>query len=92
MAVGTGEMGVMAPFGARLRGLAGMKFQWKDFGWGQFVVLAAVFICAGGLFTFARIMDEMMEGDTHAFDEAISSPSATPPTMRTPSAPSGSRS
>jgi undecaprenyl-diphosphatase len=71
MAVGTGEMGVMAPFGARLRGLAGMKFQWKDFGWGQFVVLAAVFICAGGLFTFARIMDEMMEGDTHAFDEAI---------------------
>lgn len=61
----------MAPFGARLRGIAHFKFQWRDFGWAQFVLLAAVFVLAGGLFTFARIMDEMMEGDTRAFDEAI---------------------
>jgi undecaprenyl-diphosphatase len=61
----------MAPLGARWRGLAGIKFRWSEFGWGQFVVLAAMFVCAGGLFTFARIMDEMREGDTHAFDEAV---------------------
>jgi len=64
-------MGPMAPLGARLRGLAGIKFRWSEFGWGQFVVLAAMFVCAGGLFTFASIMDEMMEGDTHAFDNAV---------------------
>jgi undecaprenyl-diphosphatase len=41
------------------------------FTWGQFATLAAVFVCAGGLFAFARIMDEALEGDAHAFDEAI---------------------
>ncbi len=69
----------MQPFGARLRDLARTQFHWKshwkshwrDFGWTQFVLLAAVLACAGGLLAFARIMDEMLEGDTHAFDETI---------------------
>jgi undecaprenyl-diphosphatase len=41
------------------------------FTWTQFGALAAVFVCAGGLFAFAQIMDEALEGDAHAFDEAI---------------------
>jgi undecaprenyl-diphosphatase len=78
------EMRRMASFGTRLRELAPRlssrlalkagsrgKFRWNQFNWGQFVVLAAFCVCAGGLFAFASIMDEMMEGDTGTFDSAL---------------------
>jgi undecaprenyl-diphosphatase len=64
----------MVSFGSRLRAAPSrvrLKFRWRDFSWGQFVVLSAVCVCAGGLFAFAHIMDEMMEGDTGAFDQAL---------------------
>ena len=43
----------------------------RRFTWGQFVLLAALCLGAGGLFTFVQIMDEALEGDAHAFDEAL---------------------
>ncbi|MBO1081570.1 phosphatase PAP2 family protein [Roseomonas haemaphysalidis] len=62
----------MASIGARLRELAPAGHRrWREFNWSQFVVLAAVCVCAGGLFAFARIMDEVAEGETHGFDQAI---------------------
>jgi undecaprenyl-diphosphatase len=65
----------MASFGARLRGLAGTvpggKLRWRQFSWSQFVLLAAVFVCAGGLFAFVRLIDEVGEGDTHGFDQTL---------------------
>jgi undecaprenyl-diphosphatase len=65
----------MASFGARLRGLAGTvpggKLRWRQFSWAQFVLLAAVFVCAGGLFAFVRLIDEVGEGDTHGFDQTL---------------------
>lgn len=41
------------------------------FGWGQFVTLAALLVCAGGLWAFAVLMGNMAEGETRAFDEAV---------------------
>jgi len=41
------------------------------FGWGQFATLAALLVCTGGLWAFAALMDEMTEGETRAFDEAV---------------------
>lgn len=41
------------------------------FSWGQFVTLAALSVCAGGLWAFAVLVDETMEGETHAFDQAV---------------------
>ncbi|MDJ0388920.1 phosphatase PAP2 family protein [Roseomonas sp. E05] len=41
------------------------------FSWGQFATLAAVSVCAGGLWAFAALVDETMEGETRAFDEAV---------------------
>ncbi|PHK94234.1 acid phosphatase [Pseudoroseomonas rhizosphaerae] len=43
----------------------------RRFGWGQFVTLAALLVCAGGMLAFAAIIDEALEGETHAFDEAL---------------------
>jgi undecaprenyl-diphosphatase len=71
------EMQAVASFGSRLRqgllraGSSGRKFQWRQFNWAQFVLLSAVCVLAGGLFAFASIMDEVGEGETHAFDEAV---------------------
>jgi len=62
----------MTSFGARLRALAPRGHRhWREFSWAQFVSLAAVCVLAGGLFAFARIMDEVVEGETHGFDQAI---------------------
>lgn len=38
---------------------------------GEFAVLAALAVCAGGLYAFAEIVDEVLEGDTDPFDRAI---------------------
>ncbi|ONG52223.1 acid phosphatase [Pseudoroseomonas deserti] len=43
----------------------------QGFGWAQFVMLAALLVCAGSLLGFAALVDETFEGDTHAFDEGI---------------------
>jgi undecaprenyl-diphosphatase len=65
----------MASFGSRLRGLSaassGPKRLWRHFSWAQFVLLGAVFVCAGGLFAFATLIDEVGEGETHGFDQAV---------------------
>lgn len=65
----------MVSFGARLRGLAraipGGKLRWQQFSWAQFVLLAAIFACAGGLFVFVRLIDEVGEGETHDFDQTL---------------------
>ncbi|MBO1073288.1 phosphatase PAP2 family protein [Roseomonas marmotae] len=47
------------------------KFRWRHFNWAQFVLLAAVCVCAGGLFAFAQISDQVWEGDTQGFDQAV---------------------
>src|SRR5690554_6891293 len=41
------------------------------FDWNEFTVLAALAVCAGGLFAFAAIVDEVLEGETDYFDRAI---------------------
>ncbi|MDQ0314116.1 phosphatase PAP2 family protein [Amorphus orientalis] len=41
------------------------------FGWNEFVMLAALFVVAAGLWGFAEIVDEVLEGESHEFDEAI---------------------
>ncbi|MXP64105.1 phosphatase PAP2 family protein [Roseomonas sp. M0104] len=41
------------------------------FSWGQFVTLAALSVCAGGLWAFAALVDETLEGETRAFDQAV---------------------
>lgn len=41
----------------------------RRFSWKQFAMLAALLVCAGGALAFAAIMDEALEGETHAFDE-----------------------
>jgi undecaprenyl-diphosphatase len=41
------------------------------FGWGQFATLAALLCCALGLWGFAWLVDEALEGDTRVFDETI---------------------
>jgi undecaprenyl-diphosphatase len=65
----------MAFLGWRLRGLAKTmphgKLRWRQFSWAQFVLLAAVFACAGGLFAFVSLIDEVGEGDTHDFDQTV---------------------
>lgn len=43
----------------------------RRFSWGQFATLAALLVCAGGMLAFAAIMDEALEGGTHAFDETL---------------------
>lgn len=43
----------------------------RHFSWGQFVMLGALLVCAGGLLAFAGLVDETFDGDTHAFDERI---------------------
>ncbi|MFC3123531.1 phosphatase PAP2 family protein [Pseudoroseomonas globiformis] len=43
----------------------------RRFGWGQFAALAALLCSALGLLGFAWLVDEALEGDTRAFDEAI---------------------
>lgn len=51
------------------------------FGRGELALMAALFIAAGGLWVFLALVDEMTEGDTHAFDQAILSylrPTANP--------------
>lgn len=40
-------------------------------GWDEFVTLAAVSICAGGLYAFIEIVDDTLEGDTRSFDRAL---------------------
>jgi len=41
------------------------------FGWGQFATLAALAVCAGGLWAFAALVDGTLEGETRAFDETL---------------------
>ena len=41
------------------------------FGWGQFVTLAGLLACTGSLWAFATLVDEVMEGETHGFDQAV---------------------
>ncbi|WBV43395.1 phosphatase PAP2 family protein [Pseudoroseomonas cervicalis] len=43
----------------------------RRFSWGQFVMLAALLLCAGALLGFAALVDEALEGDTHAFDRTV---------------------
>jgi undecaprenyl-diphosphatase len=40
-------------------------------GWGEFVTLAAFFVCASGLYAFAEIVDDALEGETHRFDRTV---------------------
>ena len=40
-------------------------------GWGEFVTLAALLVCAGGLYTFVEIVDDALEGETHRFDRTV---------------------
>jgi undecaprenyl-diphosphatase len=40
-------------------------------GRGEFVILAVLFICAGGLLAFVAIANEALEGDAHRFDRAL---------------------
>ena len=40
-------------------------------GWGEFVTLAALFVCAGGFYAFAEIVDDALEGETHRFDRTV---------------------
>jgi undecaprenyl-diphosphatase len=40
-------------------------------GWGEFVTLAALLVCAGGLYAFIEIVNETLEGDAHEFDRAL---------------------
>lgn len=40
-------------------------------GWGEFVILAALLVCAGGLYAFIEIVNETLEGDAHRFDRAL---------------------
>jgi undecaprenyl-diphosphatase len=43
----------------------------RRIGWGQFITLAALCVCAGGLYGFIVIVDEVGEGEAHGFDSAI---------------------
>jgi undecaprenyl-diphosphatase len=62
----------MAKFGSRVRIVSDFgKRRWNEFSWAQFVLLAAVCVCAGGLVAFVRLIDEVGEGDTHGFDQAV---------------------
>ena len=40
-------------------------------GWSEFVTLAALLVCAGGLYAFIKIVNETLEGDAHRFDRAL---------------------
>ena len=40
-------------------------------GWTEFVLLAALLVVAAGLWGFPAIVDEVLEGDSHEFDERI---------------------
>jgi len=40
-------------------------------GWSEMVTLSALLIVAGGIWGFAEIVDEVLEGDTHEFDKSI---------------------
>ena len=40
-------------------------------GWTEFVLLGALFVAAAGLWGFAAIVDEVLEGDVHEFDQTI---------------------
>ncbi|HWX50161.1 MAG TPA: phosphatase PAP2 family protein [Roseomonas sp.] len=41
------------------------------FSWGQFVTLAALLACTGSLWAFAVLVDEVLEGETRGFDQAV---------------------
>lgn len=43
----------------------------RQAGWGEFVTLAALFVCAGGILAFAGIVEETLEGDAESFDRFI---------------------
>jgi len=40
-------------------------------GWSEMVTLSALLVVAGGIWGFAEIVDEVLEGDTHEFDKSI---------------------
>lgn len=40
-------------------------------GWGEFVTLATILVCAGGLYAFIEIVNETLEGDAKRFDRAL---------------------
>jgi undecaprenyl-diphosphatase len=43
----------------------------RQIGWGQFITLVALCVCAGGLYTFIAIVNQVGEGEAHRFDRAI---------------------
>lgn len=43
----------------------------QQIGWGQFTALAALCLCAGGLYAFIVIVDEVGEGEAHRLDRAV---------------------
>jgi undecaprenyl-diphosphatase len=52
---------------ARFGGLGGLKDRFRL----ELGSVLALSVAAGGLFAFARIADEVVEGDTHGFDRAV---------------------
>lgn len=49
----------------------GLTFVRTRVGWSEVVLLGTLFVVAAGLWGFAAVVDEVLEGDTHEFDEAI---------------------
>jgi undecaprenyl-diphosphatase len=47
------------------------RFVRTRIGWSEIVLLGALFVVAAGLWGFAAIVDEVLEGDYHEFDETI---------------------
>lgn len=43
----------------------------RRLGWSEAVALAALLTVAGSLWAFAALTDEVLEGETHAFDETV---------------------
>ncbi|MFA9459926.1 phosphatase PAP2 family protein [Thiohalorhabdus sp. Cl-TMA] len=45
--------------------------KWLRAGWREIRILTAVMLLTGGLWTFAELADEVMEGETHRFDRFV---------------------
>ena len=58
----------------------------------EFSTLAALGVLAGALYAFVEIADEVIEGDTNQFDEAVLRLLGIRPIFPTPSGHGGSRS
>ena len=58
----------------------------------EFAVLAALALAAAALWGFVELAGEVLEGETHAFDERILLACAAPPTAPIRSGRAGSRS